>query len=188
MEQLAIRSSFLQPMLPQKTGRSRLRFFWIRKCTSASAPSPSWPWRMKGSGWNLKTSNWMEHPQSKMIVWKYCPPASEGSREVANFVKSKKLKKHPPTCTLCPKFDCPSLMKLDPKYLRTGRIEWAKPNFRSSLPQSHIHYLVLKETAIMSWSLKNKRRKFSPLSGFKPRCLGTESQCATNELCWPPII
>ena len=48
--------------------------------------------------------------------------------------------------------------------------------------------VALKTKPIMRLQLKKKRGKFSPLLGFDLRSLGTESQCATNKLCWPHTI
>ena len=51
----------------------------------------------------------------------------------------------------------------------------------------HNHELILRLTAIMRSNIKNKRCIFSPSTGFELWSPGTESQCTTNELCWPPF-
>ena len=48
----------------------------------------------------------------------------------------------------------------------------------------HNHELIQRKTAIMRLQLK-KEEEFSTSPEFERQSLGTESQCATNELRWP---
>ena len=52
------------------------------------------------------------------------PPASEASREVANFTERKNL--HTPVCGVKDFVCLPVSQNFDPNYLGTGKTEWAE--------------------------------------------------------------
>ena len=62
-----------------------------------------------------------------------CPPASKGSREVANLTERKKSTY--PVYGI-KEFVCLSVLNFDPKYLRTGWTEWAQNFFLTSMAKT----------------------------------------------------
>ena len=50
----------------------------------------------------------------------------------------------------------------------------------------HNHKLILSRRQSWDYNSKMKEKIISPPQGFEPWSPWTESQCTTNELCWPP--
>ena len=68
----------------------------------------------------------------KFLIYFY-PPASKGSKGGSKF-NWKKKSTYP--CIWCQRI-CLSVVNSDPNYLRTGKTEWAKQKFRTSMAKTH---------------------------------------------------